>query len=216
MTLAGIPLPKVEKRAALGVGIVLIVYQTRRGRNNMKIMIASDIHGSAKWCRMLMERFQQEEPRRLLLLGDLLYHGPRNDLPEEYAPKKVAQMLNEVKEKLICIQGNCDSQVDQMLLDFPIEAASVSLLLDDVYVYASHGHLENPENPPALAEGDVLLNGHTHVAKYQEYDGFIYVNPGSVSIPKEGTPRGYVIYEDETFYWKTLQGEIYMEHTVGR
>lgn len=180
----------------------------------MKIMIASDIHGSAKWCQMLLNRMKEEKPKKLLLLGDILYHGPRNDLPDEYNPKKVIEMLNENKNMLMCIRGNCDAHVDQMVLKFPIMSDSMTLFLDGHYVYASHGHVENHLNPPCLAGKDILLNGHTHVAKCEEYDDFIYMNPGSVSIPKEDTMRGYMIYENHVFSWKDLNGNTYMEYRL--
>lgn len=182
----------------------------------MKIMIASDIHGSAKWCRMLLERFDEEKPEKILLLGDVLYHGPRNDLPEEYAPKKVIEMLNAVKEHILCIRGNCDTQVDQMVLQFPIMSDTMTMFLDGIFVYATHGHVENPANPPYLKSGQILLNGHTHVSKCEETESFVYMNPGSVSIPKENTPRGYMTYENGIFTWKTLEGENYMEYRYSK
>lgn len=180
----------------------------------MKLMIASDIHGSAKWCGLLLERFKEEQPEKLFLLGDILYHGPRNDLPENYNPKQVIELLNSIKESIMCIQGNCDAEVDQMVLDFPIMSKSMSIYLDGNYIYASHGHIENEANPPGLHNSTgkaILLNGHTHVSKCAEHNDYIYINPGSVSIPKEDTPRGYIIYENNKFIWKNLDGEIYME-----
>lgn len=177
-------------------------------------MIASDIHGSAKYCRQLLQCFDKENSHKLILLGDILYHGPRNDLPEQYEPKKVIEMLNSYKEKIMCIQGNCDTQVDQMVLEFPILTQTLCLYVDGHYIYASHGHIENPENPPFLTHDDILLNGHTHVAKVKQYENFLYVNPGSVSIPKENTNRGYMIYENNKFIWKTLNGEKYMEYEL--
>lgn len=179
----------------------------------MKLMIASDIHGSSKYCKKLLECFEKEQPKKLLLLGDILYHGPRNDLPDEYLPKKVIEMLNSYKQNIMCIRGNCDTEVDQMVLEFPIMSTSISLFLDGHYVYVSHGHVENPSNAPFLTKNDVLLNGHTHVAKCEKYDNFIYMNPGSVSIPKEDTKRGYMIYENHVFTWKDLDGNSYMEYT---
>lgn len=178
----------------------------------MKLMIASDIHGSAKWCRMLLDRFEEENPEKLLILGDVLYHGPRNDLPDEYAPKKVIEMLNEKKDSILCIRGNCDTEVDQMVLEFPIMSTTMTLFIDGHFIYASHGHIENPDNAPYLHSRDILLNGHTHVSKCEEMDSFIYMNPGSVSIPKENTKRGYMVYENHRFVWKDLFGEIYHEY----
>ncbi|MBQ7821678.1 MAG: phosphodiesterase [Clostridia bacterium] len=172
----------------------------------MKIMIASDIHGSAKYAKMLINSFESTKCDKLLLLGDILYHGPRNDLPEGYAPKEVIALLNPLKDKILAVRGNCDTEVDQMVLDFPILADYAILSLDKRTVYATHGHNYNPDNPPPLAKGDILLCGHTHVTKVQEYDGFTYINPGSVSIPKEDTPRGYIILENGVFTFYDLDG----------
>lgn len=180
----------------------------------MKLMIASDIHGSAKWCRQMLEAFDRERPEKLLLLGDILYHGPRNDLPPEYEPREVSAMLNQRKEKLLCVRGNCDSEVDQMVLQFPIMAEYAYLYIDGVTLYAAHGHHQNPAQPPFLNAGDILLNGHTHIPKNETYSDFIYMNPGSVSIPKEGSAHSYMLYDQRRFYWKTLEGKVYMEHCL--
>ena len=181
----------------------------------MKLMIASDIHGSAKFCRMLLERFAEEQADRLLLLGDILYHGPRNDLPEEYAPKQVIPMLNAVKEKLLCVRGNCDTEVDQMVLDFPILSDYAVLPVGSRLLYATHGHHGSEQTPPPLCSGDILLCGHTHVPKCADHGSFIYLNPGSVSIPKEGSCRSYMTLENGTFLWKNLDnGEEYRSMRV--
>lgn len=169
----------------------------------MKLMIASDIHGSAEYCRKLITAAEREGAAKVLLLGDILYHGPRNDLPKEYAPKEVAAMLNEIKGKLICVRGNCDSEVDQMMLDFPILSDSALLCWEGVTIYAAHGH----HNFPALQEGEVVASGHTHIPVDCIKDGIRYINPGSVSIPKENSWHGYVTLENGTFTWKTLDGE---------
>lgn len=171
----------------------------------MKLMIASDIHGSACFCRQMLDAYKREQADRLLLLGDLLYHGPRNDLPEGYAPKEVIQMLNDIKNELLCVRGNCDTEVDQMVLSFPILADYCLLELDGRTVFATHGHLYNPQNLPPLKEGDILLNGHTHIPANQNMGTYTYMNPGSVSLPKEGSKRGYMIY-DGAFTWKALDG----------
>ncbi|MBQ4067295.1 MAG: phosphodiesterase [Clostridia bacterium] len=180
----------------------------------MKIMIASDIHGSAYYCRQLLEAFDREGAHKLILLGDVLYHGPRNDLPAEYAPKEVIAMLNPLKSRLLCVRGNCDTEVDQMVLDFPVLADYAILWFGDKAIYATHGHNYNESNLPPLAEGDILLNGHTHVPKCTDHGSYIYMNPGSVSIPKESSPHSYMTYEDGTFLWKDLLGEVYMEYTI--
>ncbi|MBE6587615.1 MAG: phosphodiesterase [Ruminococcaceae bacterium] len=178
----------------------------------MKLMIASDIHGSAYYCRLLLESFEREGAEKLLLLGDILYHGPRNDLPKEYAPKEVIAMLNPLKERLLCVRGNCDTEVDQMVLDFPVLADYAVLFLDGKTVYATHGHNYNEGKLPPLADGSILLNGHTHVPKCTDHGTYIYMNPGSVSIPKENSPHGYMTVEDGTFLWKDLSGVVYMEY----
>lgn len=180
----------------------------------MKLMIASDIHGSAKYCRMLTEAFEKENPDKLLILGDILYHGPRNDLPEEYAPKTVIQLLNPLKEKLLCVRGNCDTEVDQMVLDFPVLAEYCILWLDNRTIFATHGHKFNEQTLPPLCKGDILLNGHTHIPAYRETNGIIYINPGSVSIPKEDSKHQYMILENNKFTWKELNGSILREETV--
>lgn len=171
----------------------------------MKLMIASDIHGSAYWCEKLMEKYNEEKPDILLILGDILYHGPRNDLPRGYAPKEVAEMLNPLADKILCVRGNCDSEVDSMVLDFPIMAEYALLHVDGVTIFATHGHIYSEDKPPKMPAGTVLLCGHTHIAKTAEHECFTYVNPGSVSIPKEGTGHGYMIFEGGKFVRKTLE-----------
>ncbi|MCI9067244.1 MAG: phosphodiesterase [Lachnospiraceae bacterium] len=172
----------------------------------MKLMIASDIHGSAYYCKKMLERYREEAAERLLLLGDLLYHGPRNDLPREYAPKEVISMLNEAREELLCVRGNCDAQVDQMVLNFPILSDSMLLYLDGHTVFATHGHVYREKNLPPLGEGDILLHGHTHVQAMEDRGVYIYLNPGSVSIPKNGNENSYMIYEDGVFTIKNMEG----------
>ena len=176
----------------------------------MKIMVASDIHGSAKWCRELMKAFAEERAERLLLLGDLLYHGPRNALPGEYDTKAVAEMLNSVKDKVLCVRGNCDAEVDQVMLDFPIMAEYCLLFAGGRSIFATHGHVFSKENFP---EADILLHGHTHIPAWEELaGGRLYVNPGSVSLPKGGSAHSYMMLDDEGMTWKDLDGGIY--HTM--
>ena len=172
----------------------------------MKWMIASDLHGSAHYCRKMLEAFEREGADRLFLLGDLLYHGPRNDLPREYAPKEVIPLLNGKKEKLLCVRGNCDAEVDQMVLEFPVLADYAVLPVGQRLIYATHGHIYNMKNLPPLAPGDVLLHGHTHVPAWTEFgQGNLYLNPGSVSIPKENSPHSYMTLEGNTIQWKELE-----------
>ena len=166
-------------------------------------MIASDIHGSAYYCRKMLDAFAREQADRLLLLGDFLYHGPRNDLPKDYNPKEVIAMLNPLKQSLLCVRGNCDTEVDQMVLEFPILSDYCLLEVNGKTIFATHGHIYNPDHLPPLRDGDILLNGHTHIPANQDMGTYTYVNPGSVSIPKNGSGHGYMILEDD-FVWKEL------------
>lgn len=181
----------------------------------MKFLIASDIHGSAKYCKMLLSAFQNEKADKMLILGDILYHGPRNDLPESYAPKEIIAMLNPLKDKLLCVRGNCDTEVDQMVLDFPILADYAVIPIKNKLLYATHGHKFNPQTPPPLSKGDILINGHTHVPKCENMGNFVYMNCGSVSIPKESSAHSYMVLEDGKFLWKNLlTGEVYNQFTI--
>ena len=170
----------------------------------MKLFIASDIHGSAYWCGRMMEEIQKENPNRVILLGDLLYHGPRNDLPRDYAPKQLIPMLSGIKEKIVAVRGNCEAEVDQMVLPFPCLADYAELLVDGKIFHLSHGHHQNPQNLPPLPEGSVFLFGHTHVKLDEVVDGVRCLNPGSVSIPKDGS-HSCLIYENGNFSFKFLE-----------
>ena len=170
----------------------------------MKLFIASDIHGSAKYCRQMLSAFDREGADKLLLLGDILYHGPRNPLPEQYAPASVIKMLSAYKEKIICVRGNCDGEVDQMVLPFPILSDYAAIYADGKNIYLSHGH----RAVPPLQEDDVYLTGHTHVP-LKENCGYLHLNPGSVSLPKEDSAHGYILFDGGTFYFKTLDGKTY-------
>ena len=178
----------------------------------MKLLIASDIHGSEFYCKEVLKAFDEERADRLLLLGDMLYHGPRNDLPKDYAPKKVIALLNERKQDILCVRGNCDANVDQFVLEFPILAEYAVLDLGKRMVYATHGHVYGELNPPPLKTGDILLCGHTHVPKCVEYADYVYMNPGSASIPKENSHHGYMTIEDGVFLWKDFEGNIMMKY----
>jgi putative phosphoesterase len=175
----------------------------------MKYMIASDLHGDAACTRALLDRFDESGACRLLLLGDLLYHGPRNDLPTGYAPKEVIALLTQYRNVLLCVRGNCDTEVDQMVLPFPI-LSELALVDTGRHVFCmTHGHKQGEDNPPPLRPGELLLCGHTHVSRCARYETYTYLNPGSVSIPKEGTPHSYATLEGNRFEWKTLDGEAY-------
>ena len=179
----------------------------------MKWIIASDIHGSAQYCRQLMQAFEREQADRLLLLGDLLYHGPRNDLPAEYDPKQVIDMLSARTASILCVRGNCEAEVDQMVLPFPVLAEYALISDNGKTLFATHGHIHNLQNLPPLKRGDILLHGHTHIPACEHTDGGVtYLNPGSVSIPKAGSAHSYMLFDERGFFWKELQsGEVYLE-----
>lgn len=169
-------------------------------------MFASDIHGSESCCRMMKERYEQEKAGKLILLGDLLYHGARNDLPEGYHPKGVTAILNEMKEELLCVRGNCESEVDQMVLEFPVMAEYALLSADGLTMFLTHGHRYHPGALPPLKRGEILINGHTHIPAAQMCGEVLYLNPGSVTMPKGGFPRTYMIYEDGYFSVRRMDG----------
>ena len=176
----------------------------------MKLMIASDLHGSAAYTRRLLELYRDTGCQRLVLLGDLLYHGPRNPLPEGYEPPAVAKLLNDMADELLCVRGNCDAEVDQMVLEFPIMADYTTLVLENGRtLFATHGHHASEAAPPPLQPGDVLLCGHTHIPACRACGDLVYLNPGSVSIPKAGSRRSYLLYDGGAFSWKDLSGETY-------
>ena len=161
----------------------------------MKFVIASDIHGSAFWCGKLVEWIEKEQPDRILLLGDLLYHGPRNDLPKGYAPKQVIPILSKYQDRIVAVRGNCEAEVDQMVLPFPCMAEYTQLLVDGITFYLTHGHHASPDQLPALAPGSVFLSGHTHVKMDEMRNGIRCINPGSVSIPKDGS-HSFLVWEN--------------------
>lgn len=182
----------------------------------MKFLIASDIHGSAYWAERLMSAIEAEQPDRIILLGDLLYHGPRNDLPRDYAPKRVIPLLNDLAKsgRVIAVRGNCEAEVDQMVLDFPCLADSTTVMdSDGRELFCTHGHVfgagmhNSVDNVPVLPAGSALVYGHTHIKvneKSQEHPGLWLFNPGSVSIPKDGM-HSYGIYEDGSFRHVVLE-----------
>jgi hypothetical protein len=171
----------------------------------MKILIASDIHGSAKWCKKVIEAYNAEGAQRLVLLGDILYHGPRNPLPDEYNPKQVAELLAPLAGKITAVRGNCESEVDQMVLNFNVSSDYGVLFVDGINMHISHGH----RPVPPLAKGEVYITGHTHVPlNIVEGDGYYHLNPGSTSLPKEGSHHGYIVYEQGTFTFKDFEGNI--------
>ena len=181
----------------------------------MKLLIGSDIHGDIAGAKRLIDAYEKEGCDKLLLLGDILYHGPRNDLPASYAPKEVIALLNNYKDKILAVRGNCEAEVDQMVLSFPVLAEYALLSFDGITVFATHGHIHNMEKCPPLAKGDILLHGHTHVYKATEFgNGNLYLNPGAISLPKEGNPKSYMVYENRTFFLKDISGNLIWEKHV--
>ena len=177
----------------------------------MRFLIASDLHGSAYFTRLLLERFEKERADWLLLLGDLLYHGPRNALPREYDPAAVAAMLNGWKDRILAVKGNCDSAVDQMVLDFPIEAPYLPVFADGFSLYLTHGDVFTPESPMPMPPGSAFLFGHIHVQVKEKREGILYLNPGSVSIPKNDSVSAYMIFENGVFTFKNTDGAAFDE-----
>lgn len=167
----------------------------------MKYFIASDIHGSYYYGKMVVDKFIASKADKLILLGDILYHGPRNDLPKDYRPKELTKLLNEYRKDIICVQGNCDADVDQMVLQFPILAPYLIMEVNGINVYFTHGHVFNNDNLPPLNSDDILVHGHTHVQRKEFYPTHTYLNPGSISLPKEDSYHGYMILDNDTFYW---------------
>ncbi|MCD8205587.1 MAG: phosphodiesterase [Clostridia bacterium] len=175
----------------------------------MKFLIASDIHGSAKYCKLMLDAFEREKADKILLLGDILYHGPRNDLPEGHDPKKVVELLTAYRDKIICVRGNCDAEIDRDVLPFPMYSDYAYVYADGINIVMSHGH----RDVPPMGEKDVYLTGHTHVP-LNAYEGFYHLNPGSVALPKEGSAHAYIMYDDGVFTFKDMDGKPYDSVTV--
>ena len=176
---------------------------------NMKLLIASDLHGDLSAAETVFTRFAAEGADRLLWLGDLLYHGPRNDLPAGYNPKGVIALLNANRDKLFCVRGNCEAEVDQMVLEFPVLADYALIPVGGKTVFATHGHRHNTAAQPPLRDGDVLLHGHTHLYAAEAFDltaggKALYLNPGSVALPKGGNPATYMTLDTETGDYRLL------------
>lgn len=180
----------------------------------MKLMFASDIHGSLYYAEKTVEKYKEEKADKLILLGDLLYHGPRNDLPKGYAPKGVISLLNGIKKEILAVRGNCEAEVDQMVLEFPVMAEYMIMYIENRMLFITHGHIFNTLNPPMLKAGDILIHGHTHIQAIEDFGKNIYINPGSVAIPKNGNKNSYMIYENGKFTIKDFDGGCIMERTV--
>ncbi len=177
----------------------------------MKLLFASDLHGSATYARKLVDAYAAEGAERLVLLGDLLYHGPRNDLPDGYQPKAVIALLNELAPQIIAVRGNCEAEVDQWVLDFPVHADYSTMFLPELggrMIFLTHGHRYHADALPPLQRGDLLIHGHTHVPAAEDRGDVIVLNPGSTSLPKAGSGHGYMVYEDRVFTLKTFDGDV--------
>ena len=172
----------------------------------MKILFLSDIHGSLHYLEKGIDIYEKENAQYIVILGDALYHGPRNPLPKEYNPKEVASLLNKYKDKIVAVRGNCDSEVDQMMLEYPIMADYAVLLYNGKRIYVTHGHIYNKDNLPNICEGDILVYGHTHVPLAEKSNGIYVLNPGSITLPKENNPNSYGILENNLFEVKDLEG----------
>ncbi|MDD2402362.1 MAG: phosphodiesterase [Clostridia bacterium] len=180
----------------------------------MKLLFISDIHGSLYYTKKALEVYKKEAADYIVLLGDVLYHGARNPLPVEYDPKEVALLLNEYADKIIAVKGNCDSEVDEMVLDFPIKATYSIVLQEGRRLFLTHGHIYNKDNLPKLSKGDVLIYGHTHIPKTEKKGDVFVINPGSITLPKENNPNTYGVLEKDVFEIKDLEGNVYKEITL--
>lgn len=177
----------------------------------MKIFFISDIHGSLFYLKKALNRFNEEGASYIVMLGDALYHGPRNPLPEEYKPQEVANLLNEYKNKIIAVRGNCDSEVDQMLIEYPMMADYSIILYKNKRIFLTHGHIYNESKLPNLSANDILVHGHTHLPVAKKHNEIYILNPGSISLPKENNPNSYAILQDDLFQIKDLEGTVIKE-----
>jgi putative phosphoesterase len=180
----------------------------------MKLMFISDIHGSLHWLEQALAKAEEEQPHTLFILGDFLYHGPRNPLPEGYNPQGVADRLNAYGKSLVAVRGNCDAEVDQMLLQFPMMGDYVMILHEGRKIYATHGHGFSIDNLPALSPQDVFIQGHTHLPVADVKEGIVVLNPGSISLPKENNPNSYGILDNGEFSIKDFAGNVIKHITL--
>jgi len=180
----------------------------------MKLFFISDIHGSIYYLNKALDKFKEEKADYIIILGDILYHGARNPLPKEYNPKKVIEIINSYADRIIAIRGNCDSEVDQMVLDFPIMADYSTILYNNKRLFLTHGHIYNGNNLPKLMDGDVFIYGHTHIPKAGKIGNIYVINPGSITFPKENSPQSYGVLEDNIFTIKDLEGIVYREINI--
>ena len=176
----------------------------------MKLMFASDLHGSLFFCEKLMREFEKEKPDKLILLGDLLYHGPRNNLTKNYDTQKVAELLNSIKNNIICVRGNCDSEVDQAVLNFEIRADYINMYLENRLIFLTHGHIYNKNHLPFLNSDDIIIHGHTHVPTIEKIGEIVYINPGSVSLPRNNSQNSFMLYYNREFEIKEFYDKMIM------
>ena len=176
----------------------------------MKYLVISDIHGSLGAAQLCQSASLAHGTDAVICLGDILYHGPRNDLPEDYAPKQVTALMNSMWHDIIAVRGNCDAEIDDMVLDFPVTADYNILYLGGHRVFLSHGHIYGPDRLPKLEKGDIFISGHTHVPTAMIHDGFYLLNPGSAALPKEGHPRTYAVLSEDSFTVYTTEGKEYL------
>lgn len=177
----------------------------------MRLFFISDIHGSYFYAREAIERFKVEKADYIVILGDILYHGARNPLPKEYNPKEVAPLLNEYKDRIIAIRGNCDSEVDEMVIEFPIMSTYSNILCDGRRIFLTHGHVYNEGNMPKLSKGDVFAFGHIHLPVAEKKGDYYFINPGSITLPKENNPNSYGVLENDLFQIKDFGGNLIKE-----
>lgn len=176
----------------------------------MKVLIISDIHGSGYYAEKIKEIVEKENPDKIVLLGDLYYHGPRNDLSQEYNPMKVAEILNSLKDKLLVVRGNCDAEVDEMISQFKFED-HILMEINGKKVYFTHGHKYNIEVIP-YEDFEIMIYGHIHQGFIEEKEGYLFANPGSISIPRLNTPHSYLMFEENRLVLKDVEGEVVEEY----
>jgi uncharacterized protein len=181
----------------------------------MKLFIISDIHGSAEWLERAWNQYEDEQADQIICLGDLLYHGPRNPLPDGYDPKRVADMLNKYKHKIVSVRGNCDAEVDQLLIEFPIMAEYAFIYYEGKRIFITHGHHNHMENLPPLGPGDIFMQGHTHLPVAEKRAGLALLNPGSIALPKGGFPHSYAVLEGKEFRIKNFAGNTMKQLELG-
>ena len=178
----------------------------------MKWFVFSDLHGSAYYCKKVFEAFDREGAERILFLGDTFNGGPGTEPFERFGPPEIIDALNAHRDLIIAVRGNCDGDIDQAVLDFPLNKEPVAVDMGSRKVWLTHGHVFNENNTPPLSRGDILLHGHTHIPTWEVHEDFIYANPGSVALPKGGSPNSYMILAEDGMTWKDMDGNIMTEH----